>query len=80
MAVGDRLGPLFIALKNVASAKESNYLLTILIVGGMMVGTAFAFGPVLALITELFPARIRFTSFSLPYQVGAGWVGALRPT
>lgn len=71
--------PLFIALRNVASAKESNYLLTILIVGGMMVGTAFAFGPVLALITELFPARIRFTSFSLPYQVGAGWVGGFTP-
>ncbi len=71
--------PLFIALRNVASAKEINYMLAILIVGGMMVGTAFAFSPILALITELFPARIRFTSFSLPYQIGASWVGGFTP-
>jgi len=38
-----------------------------------------AFGPVAALLVELFPARIRYSSMSLPYNVGNGWIGGFLP-
>jgi len=39
-----------------------------------------AYGPVAALLVELFPARIRYSSLSLPYHIGTGWFGGLAPT
>ncbi|MGV3571359.1 MAG: MFS transporter [Ramlibacter sp.] len=41
---------------------------------------AMAYGPVAAMLVEMFPTRIRYTSMSLPYHVGTGWVGGLMPT
>jgi MFS family permease len=38
------------------------------------------YGPIAALLVELFPARIRYTSMSLPYHVGNGWFGGFLPT
>jgi len=40
---------------------------------------AMAYAPQAAFLVELFPARIRYTSLSLPYHVGTGWVGGLLP-
>ncbi len=40
---------------------------------------AMAYGPVAALLIELFPARIRYTSLSVPYHLGTGWFGGLTP-
>src|SRR5690606_31565203 len=31
------------------------------------------YGPIAALLVELFPTRIRYTSMSLPYHIGNGW-------
>jgi hypothetical protein len=39
-----------------------------------------AYGPVAAMLVELFPARIRYSSLSLPYHIGTGWFGGLAPT
>jgi hypothetical protein len=33
-----------------------------------------------ALLVELFPTRIRYTSMSLPYHIGNGWFGGFLPT
>ncbi len=38
------------------------------------------YGPLAALLVELFPTRIRYTSLSLPYHLGNGWFGGLMPT
>jgi hypothetical protein len=38
------------------------------------------YGPIAALLVELFPTRIRYTSMSLPYHIGNGWFGGLMPT
>jgi hypothetical protein len=38
------------------------------------------YGPMAATLVELFPARIRYTSMSLPYHIGNGWFGGLLPT
>jgi MFS family permease len=37
------------------------------------------YGPQAAALVELFPTRIRYTAFSLPYNVGTGWFGGLAP-
>ncbi len=41
---------------------------------------AMTYAPMAALLVELFPARIRYTSLSLPYHLGSGWIGGLLPT
>jgi hypothetical protein len=38
------------------------------------------YGPIAALLVELFPARIRYSSMSLPYHIGNGWFGGFLPT
>lgn len=42
-------------------------------------GTMF-YGPLAVLLVELFPAPIRYSSLSLPYHIGNGWVGGFMPT
>ena len=50
-------------------------LLTYLVVLVTMV-----YGPIAAMLVEMFPTRIRYTSMSLPYHIGNGWFGGLLPT
>jgi hypothetical protein len=50
-------------------------LLTLLVIYVTMV-----YGPIAALLVEMFPARIRYTSMSLPYHIGNGWFGGFLPT
>jgi MFS family permease len=50
-------------------------ILTILVLYVTMV-----YGPIAAMLVELFPARIRYTSMSLPYHIGNGWFGGFLPT
>lgn len=46
----------------------------------LMTITAMCYGPMAAYLVELFPARIRYTSMSLPYHIGNGWFGGFLPT
>ena len=45
----------------------------------LIVVLAVSYGPVAALMVELFPARLRYSSLSLPYHIGTGWFGGLTP-
>jgi sugar phosphate permease len=45
-----------------------------------VVFVTMVYGPIAAFLVELFPARIRYTSMSLPYHIGNGWFGGLLPT
>jgi MFS family permease len=55
---------------------------------GMMIALLFwlvllvtmVYGPIAAMLVEMFPTRIRYTSMSLPYHIGNGWFGGLLPT
>jgi MFS family permease len=38
------------------------------------------YGPIAAMLVEIFPSRIRYTSMSLPYHIGNGWFGGFLPT
>ena len=46
----------------------------------LVIYVTMVYGPVAAALVEMFPARIRYTSMSLPYHIGNGWFGGFLPT
>jgi MFS family permease len=46
----------------------------------LVVLVTMVYGPIAAMLVEMFPTRIRYTSMSLPYHIGNGWFGGLLPT
>ncbi|MSO98749.1 MAG: MFS transporter [Rhodospirillaceae bacterium] len=46
----------------------------------LMMYIGMVYGPIAAILVELFPARIRYTSMSLPYHIGNGWFGGFLPS
>ena len=46
----------------------------------LVIYVTMVYGPIAAWLIELFPARIRYTSLSLPYHIGNGWFGGFLPT
>lgn len=52
----------------------------VLILWVMVILVTMVYGPIAALLVELFPSRIRYTSMSLPYHIGNGWFGGFLPT
>jgi hypothetical protein len=54
--------------------------LVVLILTILVLYVTMVYGPIAALLVELFPARIRYTSMSLPYHIGNGWFGGFLPT
>ncbi|MGW8190035.1 MFS transporter [Sphingomonas hankookensis] len=57
-----------------------NKPLVVLILWFMVILVTMVYGPIAALLVELFPSRIRYTSMSLPYHIGNGWFGGFLPT
>ncbi|MES2229388.1 MAG: MFS transporter [Pseudomonadota bacterium] len=45
----------------------------------MVIFVTMVYGPIAAMLVEMFPTRIRYTSMSLPYHIGNGWFGGLLP-
>ena len=52
-------------------------ILALLLVMGIL--SALTYGSVAALLTEMFPPRIRYSSMSIPYHIGAGYLGGFLP-
>ena len=63
-----------------ADPAQVNRPLVVLILTVLVVYVTMVYGPIAALLVELFPARIRYTSMSLPYHIGNGWFGGFLPT
>ncbi|PZQ59745.1 MAG: MFS transporter [Sphingomonas taxi] len=57
-----------------------NTPLVIAILFFMVLLVTTVYGPIAALLVELFPTNIRYTSMSLPYHIGNGWFGGFLPT
>jgi MFS family permease len=53
--------------------------LVIAILTALVLLVTMVYGPIAALLVELFPARIRYTALSLPYHIGNGWFGGFLP-
>jgi hypothetical protein len=52
-------------------------VLAVLVV--FLLGATALYGPQAAALVELFPTRVRYTSLSVPYNIGTGWIGGLLP-
>jgi MFS family permease len=63
-----------------ANPAEINYPMVVLLLFILVLYVTMAYGPIAAWLVELFPARIRYTSMSLPYHIGNGWFGGFLPT
>ncbi|WP_205478948.1 MFS transporter [Sphingomonas arenae] len=63
-----------------ADPNAINKPLVIAILFILVLYVTMVYGPIAALLVELFPARIRYTSMSLPYHIGNGWFGGFLPT
>jgi MFS family permease len=57
-----------------------NKPVVVLILFILVLYVTMVYGPIAALLVELFPARIRYSAMSLPYHIGNGWFGGFLPT
>ena len=62
-----------------ADPASINYPMTIVILTILMIFVTMVYGPIAAMLVEMFPVRIRYTSMSLPYHIGNGWFGGFLP-
>ena len=62
-----------------ADKSQVDWVMTELIIVIMVLYVTMVYGPIAAFLVELFPARIRYTSMSLPYHIGNGWFGGMLP-
>jgi len=60
-------------------AKMDKVTMTIILTY-LVILVTMVYGPIAAMLVEMFPTRIRYTSMSLPYHIGNGWFGGLLPT
>lgn len=60
--------------------EQINKPMVVVLLFVMVLFLAMAYGPAAAMLVEMFPSRIRYTSLSLPYHIGTGWIGGLMPT
>ncbi|MBY2943143.1 MHS family MFS transporter [Rhizobium leguminosarum] len=63
----------------VADPARVNWIGTIAVLFVLVFYVTMVYGPIAALLVELFPTRIRYTGMSLPYHIGNGWFGGLLP-
>ena len=63
-----------------ADPTQVNKPMLVLLLFVLVLYVTMVYGPVAAMLVEMFPTRIRYTSMSLPYHIGNGWFGGLLPT
>ncbi|HHL4082336.1 MULTISPECIES: MFS transporter [Burkholderia] len=62
-----------------ADPAQLNWPMTIVILTILVIFVTMVYGPIAAMLVEMFPTRIRYTSMSLPYHIGNGWFGGFLP-
>ena len=63
-----------------ADPAQINYVAVFFLLLYLVILVTMVYGPIAAMLVEMFPTRIRYTSMSLPYHIGNGWFGGLLPT
>jgi MFS family permease len=63
-----------------ADPAQINYVMVVALLFVLVVYVTMVYGPIAAMLVEMFPTRIRYTSMSLPYHIGNGWFGGFLPT
>ena len=67
------------AFKMIADPAAVNWTMVIAILFVLVIYVTMVYGPIAAILVEMFPTRIRYTGMSLPYHIGNGWFGGLLP-
>jgi len=62
-----------------ADPAQINWVMTVVILTILVIYVTMVYGPIAAMLVEMFPTRIRYTSMSLPYHIGNGWFGGFLP-
>jgi len=62
-----------------ADPEQINKPMMIIVLTILVIYVTMVYGPIAAMLVELFPTRIRYTSLSLPYHIGNGWFGGFLP-
>ena len=62
-----------------ADPAKTNMFMVIVILTIMVLYVTMVYGPIAAMLVELFPTRIRYSGMSLPYHIGNGWFGGFLP-
>ncbi|MBL0374123.1 MFS transporter [Rhizobium sp. KVB221] len=65
--------------KIVADPSQINWVQVIAILTVLVIYVTMVYGPIAAMLVEMFPTRIRYTGMSLPYHIGNGWFGGFLP-
>ncbi len=63
-----------------ADSAQINIVMVLVMLTILVIYVTMVYGPIAAMLVELFPTRIRYTSMSLPYHIGNGWFGGFLPT
>jgi hypothetical protein len=63
-----------------ADPKQIDKPMVLVLLVILVIYVTMVYGPIAAMLVEMFPTRIRYTSMSLPYHIGNGWFGGLLPT
>ncbi|MDC8783927.1 MFS transporter [Roseateles koreensis] len=63
-----------------ADPAKVNKPMVVAILAVLVLYVTMVYGPIAAMLVEMFPTRIRYTSMSLPYHIGNGWFGGLLPS
>ncbi|MDP9648613.1 MFS transporter [Paraburkholderia caledonica] len=62
-----------------ADSSQINWPMSVVILTILVIYVTMVYGPIAAMLVEMFPTRIRYTSMSLPYHIGNGWFGGFLP-
>ncbi len=62
-----------------ADPAKIDKVMIVVILTYLVLLVTMVYGPIAAMLVEMFPTRIRYTSMSLPYHIGNGWFGGLLP-
>lgn len=62
-----------------ADPNQINYFMVVVLLTFLVLLVTMVYGPIAAMLVEMFPTRIRYTSMSLPYHIGNGWFGGFLP-
>ncbi|MBC7452858.1 MAG: MHS family MFS transporter [Massilia sp.] len=63
-----------------ADSEQINKPMVVALLFLLVLYVTAVYGPIAAMLVEMFPTKIRYTSMSLPYHIGNGWFGGLLPT
>ena len=62
-----------------ADPSQINYIMVVVLLTFLVILVTMVYGPIAAMLVEMFPTRIRYTSMSMPYHIGNGWFGGFLP-